>query len=280
MFSNRSSISHGLSLAVVVLAAGLAGTASASTIIYQDSFSGSNSTPLNGAAPTVDKGQSATWTANTYAVWSDSGYTNYNLDQSGKTRDSAYLGFTPTSGQIYTLSATLTITSGVSGGTLDIGFPGNIQAGTNTAGGTSTLNTGWDWPSNITNVSPSPWVLLGDSGSGYYFTGPGENGGSPFSSSAAAVGSANDISIVLNTAAAAWTYQAFDNGVAESPIVAFTTNPTITAVGLQNAGVIGTVGNFELASSPVPEPATLGLLAVGGLGLLLVSRKRAARRSD
>ncbi|MGC9261834.1 MAG: PEP-CTERM sorting domain-containing protein, partial [Phycisphaerae bacterium] len=30
---------------------------------------------------------------------------------------------------------------------------------------------------------------------------------------------------------------------------------------------------------PVPEPATLGLFAIGGLGMLLIGRKRAAHRS-
>ncbi len=282
MLSNRSSVSHGCSLAAMVFAAvaciGLAGTAWASTIIYQDNFSGSSSTPLNSAAPTTDNGPSTTWTANTYAVWSDSGYTNYTLDQSGKTRDSAYLGFTPISGQIYTLSATLTITSvdtsnGASNDFLDIGFPGNIQAGTNSLGGTSTLNTGWDWPASISNVYASPWVLLRGSGGGSYITGPETNGSGSLSSTAA-IGQANNIAIILNTGASAWTYQVFDNATAVSPVVTFATNPTMTAIGLQNAGVIGTVSNFELISSPVPEPATLGLVAIGGLGLLLLKRRK------
>jgi hypothetical protein len=283
MLSNRSSITHSCSIVAAAFAAvaclGLTSTASASTIIYQDTFSGgSNSTTLNGAVPTTDNGPSTTWTANTYPVWSDSGYTNYTLDQSGKTRDSAYLGFTPTSGQIYTLSATLTITSvdnsnGASNDFLDIGFPGNIQAGTNSLGGTSTLNTGWDWPAYISNVYASPWVLLRGSGGGSYYTGPETNGGGSLSSTAA-IGSANDVAIILNTGASAWTYQVFDNATAVSPIVTFATNPTMTAIGLQNAGVIGTVGNFELTSSPIPEPATLGLVAVGGLGLLLLKRRK------
>ena len=37
--------------------------------------------------------------------------------------------------------------------------------------------------------------------------------------------------------------------------------------------------NVRLTATAVPEPAALGLFAVGGMGLLLVGRKRAARRS-
>ena len=37
--------------------------------------------------------------------------------------------------------------------------------------------------------------------------------------------------------------------------------------------------NFELTTTPVPEPAVLGLLSVGGLGLLLLGRKRAVHRN-
>ncbi|MGC9261493.1 MAG: PEP-CTERM sorting domain-containing protein, partial [Phycisphaerae bacterium] len=278
--------SHSSSLMAMAAIAGaavatlgmVASTSMASAVIYQDNFSGTSTTPLNGAAPTVDNGSSATWTANTYAVWSDSGYTTYALDQSGKTRDSAYLGFTPISGQVYTLSATLTITgvdSAPGNDSLDIGFPGNIQAGTNPLGGTSTLNTGWDWPASISNVYASPWVLLNASGGGTYFTGPYTEGSGTMSSTAA-VGSANNIAITLNTGASAWTYQVFDNSNAVSPVVTFTTNPTITAIGLQNAGVIGTVSNFSLTDVAVPEPATLALAAAGGLVLLLLKRRRRA----
>lgn len=46
---------------------------------------------------------------------------------------------------------------------------------------------------------------------------------------------------------------------------------------MSNSGSsIGTVGNFVLSSPsvPVPEPAALGLFAVGGLGLLMLKRRK------
>ena len=49
---------------------------------------------------------------------------------------------------------------------------------------------------------------------------------------------------------------------------------------MSNSGSsFGSVDNFVISSPSVPEPAPLVLLAVGGLGLLLIGRKRAARRS-
>ncbi len=41
-----------------------------------------------------------------------------------------------------------------------------------------------------------------------------------------------------------------------------------------NGSSIGTVDNFVLSSPSVPEPATMGLFAIGGLGLLLLKRRK------
>ena len=38
-------------------------------------------------------------------------------------------------------------------------------------------------------------------------------------------------------------------------------------------GAVVNIANIEV-QTPVPEPATIGLLAIGGLGLLLVGRRR------
>jgi hypothetical protein len=52
---------------------------------------------------------------------------------------------------------------------------------------------------------------------------------------------------------------------------------------LNNSGTTGDntvdVTNVSMAEAAVPEPASLGLLAIGGLGLLMVSRRRATRQS-
>ncbi len=283
MFSNRSTIYRGCSLAAATLAAvaciGLAGTAWASTVIYQDNFSGSSSTPLNGAKPTVDNGTSTAWTATGGSTaFADSGYTS----ESNSAGAVAYLNFTPVSGHVYTLSAGLYTTS------------------------VYTPDPGWDWlavgfvlnPTTTSGTSfvfnetaPGAYAFMqvyapgSASASGTAYSGP-DGGNSPyidpFNAPSGTANGPQNVSIVLDTGASAWTYQFFDNGAAVSPIESFSSNPAITAVGLNTQGpntVVGQVSNFELTSSPVPEPATLGLFAVGGLALVLIGRKRATGRS-
>ena len=271
MLSHRSSVSHGCYLAAAALAAmaclGLVSTASATTIIYQDSFNGLSSTPLNGAAPTKDNGTSATWTA-TSGI-SDSGYTNNNTAI-------GYLNFTPVSGNIYTLSANLAGSGTPNNGAwLSLGFlttpttSGNVRFD---GSGTGTENA-------------VDWVLLYTPGSstvnGSLFEGPGTTAGganyyigSDENSSGLETG---DYSIVLDTAGtpSAWTAKIFDNGTAISGNLSVPSG--ITAVGIGNDGTVsaGQFSNFSLTSSPVPEPATLGLVAIGGLGLLLLKRRKA-----
>jgi hypothetical protein len=252
---------RGTSLAAAALAvvafAGLSGTASAS-IIYQDSFTG-GTVNLDGTAPSVDHGTSTVWTAGgtngpgngagAGVGWQDNGSTSFTGNSGG-----AYLSFTPSSGNIYTLTAGIDPTSG---NWLAIGFVKSPNT-TNPVYGSSAY----------------AWALITpSSGGGVFYPGPDlTNNGVGFTSTSGV----NTVSIVLNTKAATWTYQAFNNAnpVMPSP-VAFSTNPTITAVELGNSDATGTFSNFELSAAVVPEPPSLGLVAVGGLGLLLLKRRKA-----
>ncbi len=271
MFSHRSSISRGCSLAAAALASmafvGLAGTASAS-VIYQDNFSGSSNTPLNGAAPTTGPA-GVTWVAG--SGWYDNG----TETSSGAGNSNAYLPYTVTAGQVYTLSAGLN-PDNVSGNWFGLGFI------------SSTPSTGvsyWFAGSGGGYLNAGPWLLVtgtrGDTSGneGNYNPGPGHSGG--YTSFATTSGVQN-VAIVLNTTAANWTFQVFNNSSAVGPVVTLASNPSIVGVALGDNGnpmANGTVSDFSLTTSAVPEPATLGLILVGGLGLLLIGRKRMVSRS-
>ena len=171
MFSKGLSSSRGFSLAAAALAAAagvsLAGAASAATtVIYQDSFTGSNTLgTLNGAKPTVDHGPSSAWTAS--SAWADSGYTNDN----GNARQSAYLTFATSPGQIYTLTAGLDVTGT---GTSTPAGDGNYWAALGFITSPSTTG-GWD------GSGASPWVLSGyNAANDAVWTGPGLGGGQGF----------------------------------------------------------------------------------------------------
>lgn len=273
MLSKRFVNSRGSSLAAAVIAvatvAGLAGAVSAS-VIYQDNFSGSSgANTLNGATLSVDNGTSTTWTAGSTA-----GYTGFadngNTSEAANSGIIAYLNFTPADGNVYTLSAGMQDNSG--GSWLALGFMTNPMT-----------NNRFDQPDSSGGPGATPWALVhSPPSSGTYigslFTGPaatvyGQNFSPPSGSSA--TGSQN-ISIVLNTGNSNWTYQVFDNGTSVSPVEGFQNpNPAIVAVGLNNMGAAsGQFSNFNLSVSPVPEPATLGLVGVGALGLLLLKRQR------
>ena len=256
--------SRGFSLADATLAAaafaGLSGTASAS-VIYQDSFGGNKTTPLNGAAPTVHNGPSSTWTAS--SVWADSGYSTTNSNDG---RQNAYLSFTPTSGQVYTLTAGLDMTGeGSSSGQADSNYWAALGFIT-----TPATTGGWGVG------GASPWVQNGYNGiGGSVYTGPSTAGGQGFANTSGV----NTYSMILNTGSPAYSYQVFlTNSAVTDQLVGsgtFSTNPAITAVGIEDGYGVAHVSKFSLTSSPVPEPATLGLVAVGGLGLLLLKRRKA-----
>ncbi|MHB1768550.1 MAG: PEP-CTERM sorting domain-containing protein [Phycisphaerae bacterium] len=275
-FSQISTLAAKAAIASTALATlgVLAGAASANNVIYQDNFSGSSTLgTLNGAAPTVDNGTSATWTVATGTGFADSGYTSYS-DGNGS---SAYLNFKPVSGFVYTLSAGLNMISGLDSGTansnndwLAIGFLANPSSTARFDNGTASGPGAYAWAS----VRGPGFQNYGN-----VFGGPGTNGfGEGYANAGGASGGVNNISIVLNTGQNAWTFQVFDDGTSVSPVEVFPTNPAIIAVGLANNGSVtdGQFSNFELSSSPVPEPAALGLFGVGGGYLLMLKRRRRA----
>ncbi|MHB1768439.1 MAG: hypothetical protein ACYCUV_11395 [Phycisphaerae bacterium] len=227
----KVSVFSSVSITVITLMAGLAlAVGPASThIIYRDNFKGAATTTLDGTAPTVDHGKSAKWKAGSTAGpghghgtgvgWQANGSTSLSGNSGG-----AYLSFTPSSGNIYTLKAKLDPSAG---NWLGLGF---VKS-----------------PNTINPVNGSgayAWAVVSPGGGGQIFTGPdttNANGGFTGTSGA------NKVSIVLNTTAKHWTYRIYDNGKAETPVVVFKTNPAITAVGLGNSGASGTVSGFELS---------------------------------
>lgn len=227
----KVSIFSSVAVTGIMLLAGLALAAGRGPahVIYQENFKGAATAPLDGTRPTVDHGKSAKWTAGSTAGpghghgtgvgWQANGGTSLSGNSGG-----AYLSFTPSSGNIYTLTAKLDPTAG---NWLGLGF---VKS-----------------PNTINPVNGSgayAWAILSTGGGGQIFTGPdtsNPNGGFTGKSGA------NTVSIVLNTTAKQWTYRIYDNGKAVTPVVIFKANPVITAVGLGNSNATGSVRDFELS---------------------------------
>ena len=280
MCTKGLSCSRGFSLAAAALAvatfAGLAGTASASTV-YSESFGGSATGPLVGTAPTVDNGTSPTWinqysSSTTNEDWTANGTITGSVDSNGNgALEVAALNLTPVSGHIYTLSANLLPTGYIAGSNANDGF----------------VAVGFISGSQASGVAPffggvGPWMLSEFTGTTnppantvQGFFGPGTSNGYTVTPNPAALGDTS--TVVLNTTQSQWVGTEYYNGVAVGNWgYAAGANPTgITQVAIGVNGMSGSVTNFSLTDQAVPEPATLGLVAVGSLGLLLLKRRKA-----
>ena len=210
--------------------------ANAQTIIYQDDFSGSSSTDLNGTTPDTTTGGN-TWLADIDPLrdWKadgsiDNGAANANRN------GYAFLPFTPEAGKVYTLSIDMNVTPS---SWFALGFMSDNDT---TSGGFYQESTG----------DGSPWMLLrGNGTAGKSYAGPSTGGGANLPSR-----DGNTVSIVLDTTGTDWV-ATFKNGSASNSYTYTATDISddINYVGFgRHTTAIGSVDNFSLTT---PTPATV-----------------------
>ncbi len=277
-------------LATVVASLSIApfcSVAGANNIIVSDGFSGANGASVNGRTPdgfdlpgTTWASQSQGGTAYPMAIASSTGNpapsvnTNFN-DAAGISIASANSYTEPS---VLTISGDLNMGNIVGGGLsynvygMGLGFWNTLPA----SGGTSS--------SGFTGITLDPYGDL-------TFI---NNGTASATAKAAAPSSAivvggyitgfNTLTYSINTGTGAITQLTFDGTdltSAFSGLTAFTPSVATLAGFYGNSPYSvsenGYVDNFAVSTtSAVPEPATLGLCLVGGIGLLLVGQKRKA----
>ncbi|MGC9261811.1 MAG: PEP-CTERM sorting domain-containing protein, partial [Phycisphaerae bacterium] len=259
MFSNRSQVLRGCSLAVAALAAvacvGLANTASASTITW-------------GAAANIS-GDTDVSTAGSLVVANEFGSSTTPETVNGVT----FSPFTASPSAVakqgaVTLSAP---TSGDTVETMDVGFgPSGFSASYNALlNGAAALGNG---PTATNGLDPMDLTITGlTSGAQYQIEiWVNDSRGYPVSRQETLSGSSSDSAVIsyLMSPPGQFITGTFTADNTGSQTVSMT--PVDNSYGSNNADA--QINAFQLRV--VPEPATLALVAVGGLGLLLLKRRK------
>jgi hypothetical protein len=216
---------NGAVLGALILIEGTSKVSAA--VIYSQTFTGGTGALVN-TTPTTGDG-----------TWTGDGILNRDgAVVAGSGADS--LAFTPTSGLVYELTATINTTSGA---WIGVGFlQSNTTYGFLVEIKTPTLlNTAvkWQaWPEGVNYIKTS-----------------------------------NDVLIRLDTTGAQWTTSMYQGGIQMGSTYTYNSgNPTINYVGIVSEGGTGTVSAFQLTA--IPEPSACSLVLGGVMSLLLIRRWR------
>ncbi len=256
--------------AVVAAGAALAlssTSAKADTIIYQDTFPGSSTSTLVGTKP------GPTTNTNAWAVTADATSSGDTFNADGSVTNSTtttanygdYLTFTPTSGNVYTLSATLNpLNTTGTGAWVGIAFDNGIVA-------------------DATKLAPSMLAHYESStATGAYArvqaftTGNTKVYDSNTSTTINPLPLDETAEMVLNTTSTDWVVSFYYNNALLSTYT-YATNPTgVDGVSISANGnsFSSSVADFTLTETP--EPAAFGFFGLGAVGLLLGGRRKRA----
>jgi hypothetical protein len=218
-------------------------------VIYSEDFAGDGSSTLIGTAE--DTTGTVRWEGN--ANFLDDGTIS-------SARGPALLPFSPTNGNVYTVTVTLSLASDAE--IISFGFSQFID---NIRFHNQSGLTGWAWMFTQPTVGQSAWEGPRGLGDGNVADGLNES---------LATGS-QTLTIVLDTSAAIWTADFHVNGLVFTEDMELTGlgEGTINYVGLATglSGGGGVMESFTLSGTAVPEPA---LILLGGIGLLSLLRHR------
>ncbi len=276
-------------LAMAVASLGIiayGGFAVASTVIVSDGFSGTSGANINGRTPDGANLPGSTWqveqqnTAGTSPMTIDTSTGNPAPSANTNFNDAA--GISIASANSYTEPSVLTISADLNMGSIVGGGLSYNVYGVGLGFWNALPASGITASSGFTGITMDPYGDL-------TFI---NNGTASATAKAAAPGSAtitggyitgfNTLTYSINTGTGAITQLTFDGTDLTSDFSGLNnfTPSVATLAGFYgnspySTGENGYVDNFSVSTTTaVPEPETLGLVAVGGLGLLLLKRRK------
>jgi hypothetical protein len=235
--------------------------------IYSNNFSLGGAVTINGTTPTLANTfaggtTSATWTSVIGVNDTSASLANGKVDAS---QNSVLLPFTPQSGYLYTLTASVTFSSNP-GSWVNLGFT-QFSPTDQTSGHARFADS---------TVNGIDWVIVNPTTANeQFFAGPRTTPSAGVGSQNLASGLATyTLQLNLDTSTPLWTISSFINGTQLGPNFTFTANPTIAAVGYGQNTITSGSGiqwnNLELDATVVPEPSALALTGIGAAMFVLL----------